>query len=136
MGLDVWQVIVEPAQVVVVLLIVQSWKDAAARQLWQILPSERKEQRSFRKKLRNDARLTLKSPDIKKRDEYQCFQRLLILPLTPGGRCLRGKRVLLVPERSCSRDVLSLFSRRLSKYGCWRSCSQVSRSEGSILRQP
>lgn len=56
--------------------------------------------------------------------------------LTPGGRCLRGKRVLLLPARSWSRDVLPLFSRRLSKYGCRRSCSQVSRSDGSILRQP
>lgn len=32
--------IVELAQVVEVFLIVQSWKDAAARQLWQILESE------------------------------------------------------------------------------------------------
>lgn len=39
--LDVRQVIVELAQVVVVLLIVQSWKDAAAGQLWQILQSEK-----------------------------------------------------------------------------------------------
>lgn len=56
--------------------------------------------------------------------------------LTPGGMCLRGKRVLLLPERSCCRDVLSFLSLRLSKYGCWRSCSQVSRLDGSIRRQP
>lgn len=36
-GLDVREVIVEFAQVVVVPLIVQSWKEAAAGQLWQIL---------------------------------------------------------------------------------------------------
>ena len=34
---DVREVVVEPAQVVVVLLVVQSWKDAAASQLRQIL---------------------------------------------------------------------------------------------------
>lgn len=53
---------------------------------------------------------------------------------TPGGWCFRGKRVLLL--RSCSRELLSLFSLKLSKYGCSSSCSQVSRSDGSILRQP
>ena len=36
-GLDVGEVVVEPAQVVVVLLVVQSREDAAAGQLRQIL---------------------------------------------------------------------------------------------------
>lgn len=36
-GLDVREVVVELAQVVVVPLSVHSWKDAAAGQLWQIL---------------------------------------------------------------------------------------------------
>lgn len=54
---------------------------------------------------------------------------------TPGGRCLRGNLLLLL-RSCCSLELHSLLCRRLSKYGCWRSCSQVSRSAGSILRQP
>lgn len=39
-GLDVGEVIVELAQVVVVSLVVHCWEDAAAGQLWQILDGE------------------------------------------------------------------------------------------------
>lgn len=41
LSLDVGQVIVELAQVVVVLLVVQGWEDAAAGELWQILETQK-----------------------------------------------------------------------------------------------
>lgn len=47
--LDVGQVVVEPAQVVV-LFVVRSWEDAAARQLRQILERERQKEKILRRR--------------------------------------------------------------------------------------